>query len=169
MSGLFVISGAKAIRRPDQLAVPAARITERLAPHIAKMHPALPTEARTLVRINGAAQIAGGVMLNTRLHRPAAVLLAGSMIPTTIAGHAFWSIDDPTQRAAQRTQFLKNLSIFGGLLLAAVDTQGEPGVGWRTRHAIAEANKSVHRGAKTTKAKTRLAVRAANVGRHLPG
>jgi putative oxidoreductase len=176
MSGLFVIQGAQALANPDPLAEPASRVTARLS----RLHPAIPADPRTLVRINGAAQVIGGVLLNTAAHRPAAALLAGSMVPTTLAGHPFWSHDDPAQRKAQRIQFLKNLSLLGGLLLAAVDTEGAPGLPWRARHAArhakqqasraaTEANKSVHRTAKGAKNRARLAVRAANVGRHLPG
>lgn len=168
MSGIFVIQGAQALKNPDRLAETAAKVTDRLAPHLEKVHPTLAADARTFVRVNGAAQIVGGVLLNTSAHRPGAALLAGSLVPTTVAGHAFWLVDEPGQRATQRLQFMKNLSMLGGLLLAAVDTQGEPGLRWRTRHALSEANRSVHRTAKNTKAKTRLAVRAANVGRHLP-
>jgi putative oxidoreductase len=176
MSGLFVVQGAQAIANPDRLAGHAASVTERLAPFIARVNPALPTDARTLVRINGAAQVVGGLLLNTAAHRPAAALLAGSMVPTTLAGHPFWTVDDPEQRKLQRIQFMKNLSLIGGLLLAAVDTEGEPGLRWRARHAAAEANKSAHRAARSVRHaaqdasnQAKTAVRAANVGRHLPG
>lgn len=154
---------------PDRLAATARRVTERIAPTIERVHPALPTEARHLIQINGALQVAGGVLLNTRLSRPAAVLLAGSLIPTTLAGHAFWAVEDPQQRAIQRVQLLKNLGLLGGLLLGAVDTRGQPGLPWRAHRALADTNKALHRSAKQTREKTRLAMKAANIGRHLPG
>lgn len=169
MSGIFVIQGAQALANPEKLALPATKVTDRLGPQLARIHPSLPNDARALVRVNGAAQVVGGVLLNTRLHRPAAAVLAGSMVPTTLAGHAFWTMDEPASKATHRVQFLKNLAVFGGLLLAVVDTEGEPGLRWRTGRALTEANRAVHRKAKNTKDKTRLAVRAANVGRHLPG
>lgn len=43
------------------------------------------------------------------------------MLPTTVAGHPFWEIDDPAKRSQQRVQFLKNLGILGGLLVVAFD------------------------------------------------
>jgi uncharacterized membrane protein YphA (DoxX/SURF4 family) len=67
--------------------------------------------------------------------RPAALLLAGSLVPTTLAGHAFWDIQDPQQRAMQRVQFMKNLGLMGGLLLAALDREGRPDLRWRAGHA----------------------------------
>jgi uncharacterized membrane protein YphA (DoxX/SURF4 family) len=71
--------------------------------------------------------------------RLAAVALAGSLIPTTLAGHRFWDESDPTQRSAQQIHFAKNLSILGGLILASVDTEGRPSVMWRGRKAVVGA------------------------------
>jgi putative oxidoreductase len=61
-------------------------------------------------------------------------VLAAGLVPTTLAGHPFWGVPKE-QRAAHRTQFLKNVSLLGGLLLAAVDTEGKPSLGWRGRRA----------------------------------
>jgi hypothetical protein len=104
----------------------------------------------------------------TRFSRPAAVLLAGSLLPTTLAGHAFWKPETPADRAAQLTQFLKNVGLFGGLLLAAVDTGGRPGLRWRTSHLAQDANRAVRRTAKHQKAKANIAMKAAAAGRKLP-
>jgi len=52
-----------------------------------------------------------------RAPRLAALALAASLIPTTIAGHRFWTETDPSARAAQRIQFLKNAAMLGGLLV----------------------------------------------------
>ncbi len=169
LSGLFVVSGLHSVRNPDPLTEHAAPVTDRVGPQLTRLHPKLPSDARTLVRLNGAAQIVGGLLLNTRANRAGAALLAGTLLPTTVAGHHFWNVEDPAQRAAQRTQFLKNASILGGLLLATVDTQGAPGVPWRTRHAVHSANQKAHRRLHEVRSRSRLAVRAANVGRHLPG
>jgi hypothetical protein len=50
--------------------------------------------------------------------RLAALASAGSLVPTTLAGHAFWTLDDPAQRKQQQIQFTKNLAMLGGLLYA---------------------------------------------------
>jgi uncharacterized membrane protein YphA (DoxX/SURF4 family) len=55
------------------------------------------------------------------MSRLAATALAVSMLPTTVAGHPFWNVDDPVKRHQQRTQFFKNLGILGGLLVVALD------------------------------------------------
>jgi uncharacterized membrane protein YphA (DoxX/SURF4 family) len=73
--------------------------------------------AELAVRGNGAAMVAGGAALTLdKLPRLAAVGLIASMIPTTLAGHAFWDFDG-AERKAHEIQFLKNASLVGGLLL----------------------------------------------------
>ena len=74
------------------------------------------------MRANAAVQLAAGTLLALgRLPRLSALALAGSLAPTTAAGHPFWTVEDPAKRAQQRIQFNKNLAVLGGLLLAAAD------------------------------------------------
>lgn len=170
LGAIFIVSGARAVAQPDQLAGRAKRVTDRIAPMIERVDPRLPTEARTLVQLNGAAQMAAGALLVThRFRRPAALVLAGTLIPTTVAGHPFWAYDDPAERRNQMTHFFKNLGLLGGLVLAAADTEGRPGLRWRTGHAVESAQRSLHRRARTARREVRLARRAAGVGRRLPG
>ncbi|MEU7865699.1 DoxX family protein [Dactylosporangium sp. NPDC049140] len=136
LAAIFVVQGWAAFTNPGRLAGKARGVTDKLEPTIKALHPSLPTDAETLVRVNAAAQVAGGVLLATgHVTRPAALLLAGSLVPTTLAGHAFWEIDDPQQRQLQRILFLKNIGLMGGLLLAALDREGRPDLRWRAGHA----------------------------------
>jgi len=169
LAGIFVTSGARALTDPDPL-VPAARqFADRVGPMLVKVHKRAPSDARTLVQLNGAVQFVGGLLLLTGLRRPAALALAASMVPTTLSGHRFWEYRDETQRHQQQTQFLKNLGLTGGLLLAAMDTEGRPGLRYRTRRLINDTDRAVRRSARQTRQKVRLATRAAELGRHLPG
>jgi putative oxidoreductase len=118
---VFVRGGIDALRNPHPRA-------EQAAPTIDRIREALPVPANrvTLVRANAAAQLAAGVALALgRAPRLAAAVLATSLVPTTIGGHPFWTIDDPATRARQRTQFGKNLAILGGLLLAVAQEPDE--------------------------------------------
>jgi putative oxidoreductase len=73
------------------------------------------------VRLNGAAMAAGGLALCVGVQpRLAASGLVASLIPTTLAGHSFWTEEDPQARKTNRIQFLKNLGLMGGLLAVAV-------------------------------------------------
>lgn len=146
LGAVFVISGWAAARDPEGRAEQARPFIERLEPKIKALHPSLPTDAKTLVRLNGAAQVAGGLLLATgRAPRQGALLLAGSVLPTTLAGHPYWAVDDPQRRAQERIHFLKNLGLMGGLLLAALDREGRPDLRWRAGHATKRTLKRARR------------------------
>lgn len=55
--------------------------------------------------------------------RPLALLFALFVLGTALLGHPFWEMAG-AERAANMTQFLKNLSIIGGLLVLAVTGPG---------------------------------------------
>lgn len=74
----------------------------------------------SLVRLNGAAMLAGGVALALGvLPRAAAAGLAASLVPTTLVGHPFWRETDAATRRNQTIQFAKNVSMLGGLVVEA--------------------------------------------------
>jgi len=161
---MFVTGGLDALRNPTSK-VPAA---DPIAPPIAARLPYLPEDTETLVKINGAVQVGAGLMLATgRFPRLSSALLAGSLIPTTLAGHRFWEEQDDARRAQQRIHFFKNLSMLGGLILAAVDTEGRPGLAWRAEHAAHHAAVGARRTRRTARLEAKLAARSARA--HLPG
>ena len=113
-------------------------------------------------------QVGAGLMLALgRFPRLSSALLAGSLVPTTLAGHRFWEEQDEMKRAQQRIHFFKNLSMLGGLMLAAVDTEGRPGLAWRAQHAAQHASATTRRTRRAARREASLAAHAARA--HLPG
>jgi uncharacterized membrane protein YphA (DoxX/SURF4 family) len=167
LSTLFVVQGAKAIRDPEPHVAKAKPVADRLVPLMKRVAPAqvgdrIPESTANLVRLNGAAQVIGGLALASgKGRRLGAVLLAGSLVPTTLAGHSFWQESDKAVRSAQKVQFMKNLGIMGGLLLAAVDTEGQPGLAWRATHSAKVAKRETKRSAKLAKRETKQFAKAA--------
>jgi putative oxidoreductase len=142
LSSIFIYGGQEALRNPK----PKVPRADPIAPRIAEKMPYLPEDTETLIKINAAVQVGAGLALATgRFPRLSSALLAGSLVPTTLAGHRFWEETDPDKKAQQRVQFFKNLSLLGGLILAAVDTEGRPGLAWRAKHASQHAAASTRR------------------------
>ena len=156
LGAVFVVQGAQILKSPERVASRAKPLTDRLTPLLSKAGPKMPTEAEDLVKLNAAVHVGGGLLMVTSLYRPAAAALAASMVPTTLAGHAFWEAKEPAERSMQRVQFLKNLSLLGGLILAAVDTEGRPSLSYRVAAGRSKAEQArAERQAKAAeKAKT---------------
>jgi uncharacterized membrane protein YphA (DoxX/SURF4 family) len=160
LASMFVVGGLDALTHASGKAPKAAQVADRLSALSERIAPGLPvpTDPATLVRVNGAAQVLAGLTLATgRMPRVSALVLAGSLAPTTYAGHPFWTEQDKATRSAQRLQFFKNVSMMGGLLLAGVDTEGKPGVAWRARRAARDVRREARHLRKQAATEARLA------------
>src|SRR5215213_8466909 len=139
LASYFIVHGAKTVRNPDPLVPAAEPVADRVVPLVKKYAPqqvaaVVPENTASLVRANGAAQIVGGLALASgKGRRLGALMLAGSLVPSTLARHPFWSRTDPDERALDRSQFLKNVSLLGSVLLAAGDTEGKPSLAYRAQ------------------------------------
>src|ERR1700674_965131 len=118
LASLFIVSGLEVLANPE----PRAKGAKPVVDMVASIVPFAPTDPVDAVRLNAAVHLGAGALLAAGvMSRLAATALAVSMVPTTVAGHPFWEIDDPMKRSQQRVQFLKNLGILGGLLMVAFD------------------------------------------------
>jgi len=130
LASMFIAGGVDAVRDPEGKVKAAEAVTQPLRDVV----PVLPQDTATLVRLNGIVQVGAGAFLAIgKFRRLAALALIGSIIPVTYAGHRFWEEVDDDARAQQRIHFLKNLGLLGGLIFAALDTEGAPSLGWRAR------------------------------------
>ena len=78
-------------------------------------------------------------------------------MPTTVAGHPYWEEKDPAARKQQQIHFLKNLTMLGGLLIAAADTDGSPSLAWRRRRAARAARVGIGPAAQAVAGSARAA------------
>ncbi|HEV3096914.1 MAG TPA: DoxX family protein [Candidatus Dormibacteraeota bacterium] len=118
LAGVFIAGGMDVLANPE----PRAAVAKPVVDKIASVVPGAPTDPVTAVSLNALVHVgAGGLLAAGVVPRLAALVLAGSIVPTTFGGHRFWEEQDPAQRARQRTQFLKNTAILGGLLITALD------------------------------------------------
>jgi putative oxidoreductase len=141
LASIFVLQGYDTLLYPDRVAPLAEPVVQPLSEKI----PVVPAQTEQAVRLNGAVQLVSGSLLAMgRLPRLSALALVASLIPTTLAGHRFWETEDKQERAQQRIHFLKNVTMIGGLLIAAADTAGKPSLAWRGRHAATSAHLPGH-------------------------
>jgi uncharacterized membrane protein YphA (DoxX/SURF4 family) len=121
LAWVLLRSGTDVLRHPEPRAKAAAPLLDRL-----DGVPGVPSDPVVAVRANAALQVGAALLLAAgRAPRAAALALAASLVPTTLAGHPYWREEDPARRGQQRIHFDKNVAILGGLLLVAVEP-GEP-------------------------------------------
>ena len=164
LASMYVVYGVRTLRHPAKDVQAAEPVVSRIADVLPER---MPSDVATLVRIDALVKVGAGTMLALgKYPRVAAAVLAGSLVPTTVAGHPFWQEDDPAVRANQQMHFVKNLSMLGGLLIAVGDTAGRPSLGWRARQAAEQASHRVHDVAAATSSRAHEA--AGSVREALP-
>jgi uncharacterized membrane protein YphA (DoxX/SURF4 family) len=140
LAALFIQGGINALRAPEAHAQAAKPVLDAMAPAVDKATEVAPVDQRPddilLIKIDAGVKIAAGTMLAFgKFPRLASTALAATLVPTTLAAHRFWEETDPQRKQEQQIHFLKNVSMLGGLLIAAADTEGKPSLGWRGRRA----------------------------------
>ncbi len=144
LSTAFISRGIEALRSPKPAADAARPTLEGLSKLPDPVGTNVPSNAETVARITAAVQIGGGLLLATgKLPRVASAALAISVIPGSLGGHTFWNEHDPQRKADERRAFLTDISLIGGLIIAAVDTEGKPSLGWRGRRAARKVSEAV--------------------------
>jgi uncharacterized membrane protein YphA (DoxX/SURF4 family) len=140
LAASFINDGVDALRNPQPHVAQAAPLVEMVANTADKQLPVqLPKDTAQWVKVIAGVKVgAGGLFALGRLPRVSALLLGATAVPTALAQHRFWEADG-AERANQTKHFLHSLGLLGGLLIAAVDTEGKPSVGYRARRAAKKA------------------------------
>ena len=158
LSSIFLVGPINSFKNAEAVAKKAETVTGPVVNAAQKAGVPVPHDPVMMVRLNAAAQILGAVGLITgKFPRLSAALLAGTLVPTTLAGHRFWDEPDPATKKQQQVQFAKNLSLLGGLIIAAGDTDGKPGLAWRAGRATKDARRQARQLAKSARQEARLA------------
>lgn len=147
LAAAFVSQGAEALSSPmtaGHAAQPTVEGLQKLPDSVSRN---VPSDPETFARVTAAAQIAGGLLLATgRLPRVAAATLAATVIPANLGSHMFWNETDPTRKTRKRRDFMVDLSLLGGLIIASADTAGKPSLRWRGRRAARRLSETAQVG-----------------------
>jgi uncharacterized membrane protein YphA (DoxX/SURF4 family) len=148
LSVAFIGQGVDALRNPKPAADAARPALDGMRALPDPIGTNVPSDAETFARVNAAVQIGGGLLLATgKMPRLASAALAFTVIPGSIGAHMFWTETDPQRKGDQRRALMTDLSLLGGLIIAAVDTEGKPSLGWRGRRAARKLTAALPVGA----------------------
>ncbi|MDN3904031.1 DoxX family membrane protein [Arthrobacter sp. YD2] len=151
----FVAVGVERLRNVDQTA-------EQLAPTLKWIGSTVPSAASlaanpTMVaRVLGYTQVGAASLLGMgKMSRLASLLLAGTAALNAVVEYRNAEASTAQERKDRRYQLLKNLSLIGGVLLSAVDTNGRPGLAWRANHLATDTGRKTRAVSKSVKKSTR--------------
>jgi uncharacterized membrane protein YphA (DoxX/SURF4 family) len=140
----FITRGVEALRSPKPAADAARPTLEGLSKLPDPLGANVPTNAETVAKVTAGVQIGAGLLLAAgRLPRLSSAALAVSVVPGSLGGHAFWNETDPSRKAEERRALFADVGLIGGLIIASVDTEGKPSLGWRGRRAARKLGESV--------------------------
>ncbi|MBV9093435.1 MAG: DoxX family protein [Streptosporangiaceae bacterium] len=150
LASIFILGGYDTFRNPERVAPTAEPVVSSI--------PGMSAKPEDAVRLNGAIQMVAGSLLGLGwLPRLSSLAIAATLVPTTAAGHRFWEAEDEATKAQQQVHFLKNLSMLGGLLIAAADTGGKPSLAWRARYRARTARRTAELARKQAARTARVA------------
>lgn len=163
LASYFIVNGAKSVTNPAPLVADAQPIVDKAVPAAKRLAPAevsayIPEDTKTLVRLNGAMQVLGGLGLATGIgRRLGALMIAGAMAPHVLASNPLQGAD-ANEKAEKRKVALRNVALMGGALLASQDLEGRPSLSWRAE----QGKKSLFRSADKATRQLRKDARSAS-------
>jgi uncharacterized membrane protein YphA (DoxX/SURF4 family) len=160
LASSFVWSGLERLRKPTESG-------ERLRPGLRRLSAVAPQLGQFAERPATVAQVLGGVQV------VAGLLFALGKFPRLsasllVGASALTSFEDSSgsSNGSRSGARLRNASLAGGVLLASVDTAGQPSLAWRAQHLTADARKHL---AKTNRDLGRTVKRTAADARKTAG
>lgn len=161
LGSAFFVGAYHVLKDPEAVAERTRRVSDRFIPALTARGVPVPSNPVVVARVHAGTQLAAATALALgKAPRLSSAVLAASLVPTTLAEHPFWSESDPTTRREQLVGAAKNASIVGGLVIAAFDTEGRPGVAWRTRRAARDARREAKHLASQAKLEARLVAKS---------
>jgi len=126
LSGYFVVDGLKAAINPEPLVPEAEHLAEKVSQYAQSYLPGdgSPIKTATIVRVHGLVQVTGALMMATGIFRRAGALLVAVSYGEKVFRRRT-SLLSPDATALAR-----ELTLLGGVLIEAGDTQGKPNWSW---------------------------------------
>lgn len=154
LASWFVYGGVRQALEPHATAAAAEPV---VAPALREVGLDVPVES--LVRAHGVATaLTATVLAVSKSPRTAGVALTGLAAVTVAVATPFWRLEEGPEREAAKEQFLKNVSLLGGAMLAASAGHSARHLKHKKAHkakakAKAAAKKSAQKTAEKTKRK----------------
>lgn len=161
LSSGFITSSVQVLKDPRSAGEALRPWVDRVGPAARSRGIPLPQDPVTLARATAALQLGAATALALgKAPRASAAVLTAAMVPTVLANSPWGADLDAATKERNLTETAKNASLVGGVLLAALDTEGRPGLAWRARRATRDARRQARHLAKETALEAKLATKS---------
>ena len=135
LGGFYIVNGVKSIREPGRYVTQLEPVAERVVPLARKVvgpdaAAYVPENPETLVRINGALSLLGGLGIATGIGRRMGGGLAAASMLTQVLGRVPDGATE-VERAEHKVAKVRDLALLGAALIVTQDTAGRPSLAWR--------------------------------------
>ena len=134
LAASFIVDGVDAVARPKR----HVEKLERVVPVLQKagVPSELTDDPTLLTRVSGAVSVVAGVGLATgAAPRTSAAVLAALNVPLTLINNPVWAARGQDERSEALSGLMRGGALGAGLLLAAVDREGDPSLAWQLRNS----------------------------------
>ncbi|AWB83936.1 DoxX family protein [Corynebacterium liangguodongii] len=151
LASVYVVDGVETVINPSSHRESAESVLKKVRSVVPAPYGSyLPSSPETAAQIVGGVKAgAGSLFALGKAPRTAAALLAVTAVPSIVGRHAFWEASDDEEKARRRSGAITDAALLGGVLLATVDTDGNPGLSWRAKNAARTAKKNVQQALPT--------------------
>jgi uncharacterized membrane protein YphA (DoxX/SURF4 family) len=138
----YVANGVESFRNSSSAAQHLAPTVSAFAKAVPQAGPALQNPAMVAQGL-AAAQVGAAVLFGLgKLPRLSAGVLVTTTALNAYADYRAAEASTAEQKAARRGTAFKNVSMVGAVMLAAVDTEGNPSLLWRAEHLAGDVRKN---------------------------
>ncbi|MCS6710941.1 DoxX family protein [Brachybacterium sp. EF45031] len=141
----FILEGVRTASDPERVLGVMPQATDQINQQFAASSAPSFLDAHTLVRATGVAAAAAGLMYaNGTAPRLASALLLGTTSVGWAGRKRIWELSGE-ERLQELQSLLSDLGLIGGVLLAVVDHDGRPSLGYRLEKLAEQGRKKAER------------------------
>ncbi|GAA2108438.1 DoxX family protein [Kocuria atrinae] len=156
----YVAGGVEAFRNSSATAEKLDPVLKQVEQVLPQVRPVTANRAQVAQGIAAAQVLAASALALSKLPRLSASVLLGTTAINTYVQYQSADASTKEAKSNRRNNVFKNLSLVGAVMIASVDTAGNPSLAWRASHLADDVRKNAAKVSKDTKKKFAQAEKA---------
>lgn len=156
----YIAGGVEAFRNSSAAAEKLDPVLKQVEQVLPQVRPVTANRAQVAQGIAAAQVLAASALALSKLPRLSASVLLGTTAINTYVQYQSADASTKEAKSNRRNNVFKNLSLVGAVMIASVDTSGNPSLAWRASHLADDVRKNAAKVTKDTKKKFAQAEKA---------